>query len=76
MAHVSPEFLETFWHPIFQGKSNYPEFVTINVILLIEIKHTILINVMATIFMWKNLNYMLEIDISKQEITSQNIWVH
>ena len=55
---------KTFGHLIFGGRPQCTLITAINMSLIIEIRHDILIyNVMGIILRCKNLKYMLEIDI-------------
>ena len=50
-----------FGHRIFQGRQKNTEVTAINMYLVINIRHNIIIQCMGILLRWKNLNYMLEI---------------
>ena len=57
-------------HPLFQWKPGYTQFPTINMYLLIEIRHDILIECHGNYIEEEKFNYMLKNDILK--MSSQN----
>ena len=62
--------LSNIWPSYFQGSSHYIQMTTIDVYLLCMMS---LYNVLGIVLRLKNFNYMLEMDILRNQ--SQNIWV-
>ena len=54
-------------HLIFQGRLQYAEMITIDMCLLIEIRHNILTQSHGNCMKVENYNHMLEIDILRND---------